>query len=279
MPKLRYKDSGEKKKKKKEKKEKKSSRRSRSPSHRAHYKPPVYYENEEGWIPPIDSQKEQDDWNERLFQAMGEDEGSQAFFSQYEDYSSSTKPRNEPSSVNEMTDEEYRRYIEKGMWTKQNAEAIALEEKRKEEKEKRRKKREEEKARQDAAEAEARRVAAVYDQLRKLQKNAESRGTYEEKWATLDKAETITQKSMVWPCRGIIPTLQNIREFLINPQDSTKENRLRLRREQLRYHPDKILQRVLPKFKGTTEEQEKLKMRVNEVSGWLNELWTEMNHK
>ncbi|KAI9010813.1 hypothetical protein CLU79DRAFT_451571 [Phycomyces nitens] len=272
MPKLRYKDSGEKKKKKKKKEKEKRSERS---AHKAHYKPPVFYEDEEGWVPPRDAQKEQDEWNERLFQAMGEDEGNQAFYSQYEDYSSN---RNQSTSVNDMTDEEYRRYIEKGMWTRQNAEAIAFEEKQKEEKEKRKRKRAEEKARQDAAEAEARRVAAVYDQLRKLQKNTESRATFEDKWTALDKTDKITYKSMVWPSRESVPTLQGIRDFLINPQDP-KDNRQRLRREQLRYHPDKMLQRVLPKFKGTTAEQKKLEMRVNEVSGWLNELWTEMNHK
>ncbi|KAG0166881.1 hypothetical protein DFQ28_006824 [Apophysomyces sp. BC1034] len=267
MPKLRYKhhDSDRKKKKKKRK-----HSRSRSPP-RQRYRPPTLYEEEEGWIPSGQAQKDDEtEWRERLFHAMAEDEGQDAFYSQYNSYNCA-EPRSE---VDRMTDDEYRDYIEMGMYRKRNAEKIAQKEAARAEA---KRKREEAKRAQEKLREEDERNRVVQEKLLKLQNRVLSRQEYDKQWVNVETASSLRKKDIPWPVSQGQFSFQCVREFLLDPSQPSEINKKRVRKEQLRYHPDKFAHKVLRKVQATGKEYERLEQKMNEVSGWLNDLWTEMN--
>ncbi|KAI9362785.1 hypothetical protein BD770DRAFT_440730 [Pilaira anomala] len=254
MPKLRYKD---KKKEKKEKKEKKHKSREKP------YKPPTLYEEESGWVPP---RHEQDEWREHLFEVMMQDEGQDPFYSQY----------NHVQPTPSMTDEEYRQHIVEGMYKRTHAEEIAAEERRKARKEKKRQERQEAKEKLEKEEAEKIRLYNVYNQLEQLKKNEKSREEYIEKWKALEQLKVVTKKDIPWPIVGKEFSMASVKSFL--ETKDRDELRKRIRKEQTRYHPDKFITKYIQsKFKGSDKEKEKILLQVNEISGWMNALWTELN--
>ncbi|KAF7724372.1 hypothetical protein EC973_001097 [Apophysomyces ossiformis] len=268
MPKLRFKDKDS---EKKQKRKKNKHSRSRSPSSKR-YRPPTLYEEEEGWIPPNQAQKDDEtEWRERLFHAMAEDEGSDAFYSQYSHYDyNGTR-----SEIDRMTDEEYRDYIETGMYRKRNAEKIARKEAARAEA---KRKREEAKKAREKLKEEEERYRAVQERLHKLQSRSLSWQEYEKRWAHVETADTLNKKDIPWPIlqHGQFSP-QSIRDFLLDPAQSSEANKKRVRKEQLRYHPDKFVQKVLRKVQSTEKEYKRLEQRMNDISGWLNDLWAEMN--
>ncbi|KAI8391745.1 uncharacterized protein BYT42DRAFT_206421 [Radiomyces spectabilis] len=277
MPKkLRYKDADKDKKQKKHKKHKRS-KHSHSHSHsssRTDYRPPTLYEEEEGWIPPVNSHKDPETaaWNERLFSAMVDDEGQDPFYSQYNDYGGVDTP-----AAGGMTDEEYRQYIVDGMFRRKNAEAIAAEEKRQAAKEKRRREKEEARRRLEKEQEERLRAQAVYAQLETLRQTEESKVQYDQKWTHLESASSVTKKDIPWPMVGRTFSRDSLRRFLVDPARPSSDNKRHVRKEQLRYHPDKFMHRIMNKFHGPEKERTQLISKINEVSGWLNELWSELN--
>ncbi|KAI8144919.1 hypothetical protein BJV82DRAFT_606698 [Fennellomyces sp. T-0311] len=274
MPKLRYKDHPEPEEvvdKKHKKKKKKHKKRSKSPSRHRHkyYDPPKLYEEESGWIPP--QHDEEAEWRERLFSAMAEDEGQDAFYTQYSDY-------NQRSELDTMSEERYRDYIATQMYRKRNAEQIAWEEAMEKEAKRKEKKRKEdqERIRQEEKRMEQERVRQETI-LRQL-KIQSSRTSYEDRWKVLETATVIKKKDIPWPVApGASFSKANVKEFLVSLTASLDENRKVVRKDQLRYHPDKFVHRVLRKFEGSEKERIHLTTKSNDLSGWLNELWQELN--
>ncbi|CAO3627103.1 unnamed protein product [Mucor hiemalis] len=254
MPKLRYKDDG----KKKEKRHH-SSRRKEKP-----YKPPTLYEEEEGWVPPSHSHKDQDAaWREHLFDAMMDDEGQDPFYSRYEQSSQPTP----------MTDEEYRQHIVNGMYKRTHADEIVAEEKRKAHKEKKRREKEEQKAKMAAEDAERIRTQNVYRQLEDLKKRESSKSDYVDKWTQLETLDT----DIPWPVVGKVFSFDTVKLFIMDSKLTPAQNKKNVRKEQLRYHPDKFVTKYMKKFHGSEKEKERVMTRINEISGWLNQLWTQVN--
>ncbi|KAI8091306.1 uncharacterized protein B0P05DRAFT_526930 [Gilbertella persicaria] len=256
MPKLRFKDDDKKKKKDKH----------RHSHHKRHkekpYKPPTLYEEESGWVPPSTSTKYDPDqaWRERLFEAMIDDEGQDPFYSQY------TESYHQPT----MDDEEYRQYIVDGMYRRKHADEIAEKERRKAEKERR--KQEKERARKEQE-----RLERVYQQLETQRKQESSKASFIEKWNKLESLQTIHKKDVPWPMIGREFTLEAVRQFVIDPTLSEAENKKNVRKEQARYHPDKFVTRYMKRFEGSDKEKERVMTHINEISGFLNELWSQMN--
>ncbi|KAI9498664.1 hypothetical protein BDB00DRAFT_799016 [Zychaea mexicana] len=292
MPKLRYKDhpESEDKKHKRKKKKHRKRERSRSPSPRRqkrkhrYYEPPKLYEEESGWVPPQHNTQhdEEAEWRERLFSAMADDEGQDPFYSQYENYGtggSSGAGGDGRSRIDTMNDEEYRDYIATQMYRKKNAEAIAWEKAIAAEAKRKEKKRKEAQARAREEEARIQKERERQETIMRQLKIQESRSKYEEQWKHMEMSTVISKKDIPWPIApGASFSAQSVKEFLVLAASSLESNKKNVRKEQLRYHPDKFIHRVLRKFEGTEREKKRLSIKTNEISGWLNELWQELNN-
>jgi hypothetical protein len=270
MPKLKFKEHA--------KKEKHSSHRhdkhrssSKSKRKEKSYKPPTLFEEESGWVPPSSSQKHHDDeasWREHLFDAMIDDEGQDPFYTQYQ----------QPTPKDTMTDEEYRQHIVHGMYRRTHAEEIAAEERREAHREKKRKEKERIKLEQERSHAEHIRLQNVYIQLEALRKKESNLADYIEKWKRLETLDTIHRKDIPWPILDKTFSLTSVKSFVIDPKATPADNKKNVRKEQTRYHPDKFITRYMRKFKGSEKERERVIVHVNEISGWLNEIWTGLNN-
>ncbi|KAI8377019.1 hypothetical protein BD560DRAFT_61018 [Blakeslea trispora] len=251
MPKLRFKESEKKKKKEKHK----SSRRHKE----KYYEPPTLFEEEGGWVPPSGSTKYDPDqaWREHLFEAMMDDEGQDPFYSQY------TEP------TPRMSDEEHRQYIVDGMYRRKHADEIAEKERRKAEKEKR-------KAEKERARQEQERANRIYQQLAEQQAKVSQKAIFAEKWNKLEGLHEIQKRDIPWPISGKTFTLDAVRQFVIDPTASEADNKKNVRKEQARYHPDKFVTRYMRRFRGSDKERERVMAHINEISGFLNELWSQM---
>ncbi|KAG0740378.1 hypothetical protein G6F16_002437 [Rhizopus arrhizus] len=248
---------------KKHKKDKERDEHKRKKRKRQEYVPPVL--NEEGWTPSDQAYKQdQDEWRERLFDAMMQDEGQDAYFSNYNNYTPSY-------TSNEMTDEEYRQYIVNGMYRKRHAAEIAAEEEWKAEKEKRRKEKAEARRKVREEEAERERVREAYRKKEKAKRSKVAQEDYEIKWQQLDEAKVIKSEDIPWPIVNCDFSLDSVRSFMT--KGTSEEIKKNVRREQRKYHPDKFMTRVMSRFEGTADEKERVLSRMNEISGWLNELW------
>ncbi|GAN05542.1 conserved hypothetical protein [Mucor ambiguus] len=226
MPKLRYKEH--------EKKERKHSRHDKG--HRKHkknkekpYKPPTLYEQEDGWVPPSSSHKEDETaWREHLFDAMIDDEGQDPFYTTY----------SQPTPSDTMTEEEYRQHIVNGMYRRTHADDIAAEERRQAQKEKKRQEREKIKLEQERRHAEQIRLQEAYLRLKTL---SSSKSDYAEKWKKLDTLDVIHKKDIPWPIVGKTFSLDSVRSFVVDSAQESSEMKKHVRKEQTRYHPDKYL--------------------------------------
>ncbi|KAI9476373.1 MAG: hypothetical protein EXX96DRAFT_456876, partial [Benjaminiella poitrasii] len=236
------------------------------------YKPPTLYEEEEGWVPPSVSHKDEDEaWRAHLFDAMIDDEGQDPFYSNYEEHVGRS---NQPAA---MSDEEYRQYIVDGMYRRKHADEIAAKEKRQAAREKKRIEKEKARQEQERQEAERIRLENVYRQLEKVKKNETARIEYNDKWNKLeDKNSVLYKKDIPWPIIGKDFSLESVKTFIIDPKFSPEENKKSVRKEQTRYHPDKFITRYMKRFEGSEKEKERILTRINEISGWLNEIWSQM---
>lgn len=254
MGKLKYKD----------KKEKKEKREHRKP--KEYYRPPKLYEVEEGYV---NNSIEDTSWREHLFEAMMEDEGEDPFYSRYDYYGNNT------TRHNNMTDEEYRQYIVSEMYKKTHSEEIKAEEdrkarKKKEEKERKNKLKKEQEERE--------RIESIYRQLENVKKNANKKKEYVDQWMMIEGGSAVIKKKDIpWPIVGNEVSLNAIRSFIVDPNASLSDNKKHIRKEQMRYHPDKFISRVISRLESTDKEQKYIINRMNEVSSLLNELWTHMN--
>lgn len=262
MPKLKF------------KKEKKSDKEDKRKKHKKHkhkeryYRPPTIYDEEPGWTPQegdMGASSDRSAWNERLFEAMMEDEGQDPFYTQFYE-----QPTSSPSA--RMTDEEYRQYMVNGMNSrKRGRHAVFQDELDQEEKAQRK---EEKKRKKQQEKEEKERQQRIFDQLQGLRKEKEDQDhtkAYEAYQARWQQVEAGTLKDVPWPRASSSAAL---RPFLVRADLSRDENRKRVRLEQKRYHPDKFMHRVthLP-----AAEQTRLITRATELSSWLNDLWSELS--
>ncbi|KAI7892646.1 uncharacterized protein EV154DRAFT_403603, partial [Mucor mucedo] len=228
------------------------------------YKPPTLYEEEEGWLPPHHDNEAA--WRQRMFEAMMDDEGQDPFYSSYEHV--------QPTPA--MTDEEHRQHIVSGMYKRTHAEEIAAEEKRKAHKEKKKAERQAEKEKMAREDAERIRAHNVYKQLQTLKQVEIHRKEYVDRWDSLERLKEIHKKDIPWPVMNREFSFESVKAFLVDPKMNFDETKKTVRKEQTRYHPDKFITRYINKFKGSEREKERVIKQVNEISGWLNELWTQI---
>lgn len=243
--------------------------------------------DDEGQVPPPNAFKSDADWQQHIFDAMAEDEGGDFYASQFYGAStwgsgggsSSGTPGARPRSrVDMMTDEEYRRYIVNGIYVRQHVSEIQQREAQKESRRKKETQRRAEEAKRVAEELERERQRAVRRRLKKEQELLLLRTTYTKRWDQLmaSSKTNIGVKDVPWPLTGDAVTKEGVAEFILSGTTDSAAKRQAVRREQMRFHPDKFLQKLGERLEEG-KEKKRIQERVNEVSGVLNELWKEVN--
>ncbi|KAH8548717.1 hypothetical protein BGW37DRAFT_506078 [Umbelopsis sp. PMI_123] len=269
-----------------EKKKKKHKRHKTHRSKHSHhsYDPPTINDNlEEGWAPPPSSvKKDEAEWNERLFDAMMDDEGQDFHSSHFNSYWQPT-PDDIPNvrhNVHHMTDEDYRQYIVNEMYRKTHADEIRLEEERREKRKKAKEAKEKAQAEARQQEDKREREREAVRKLRQLQKMGSSSKQYLLKWEALETAPTTAKtlriKDIPWPFVGPEVTKTAVKDFLLyDISDLAKQKKI-IRKEQLRYHPDKFMQKVSARLVDSNEERDLINERINHISSCLNDIWKEL---
>lgn len=192
--------------------------------------------------PPLDPDAA---FRESLFDAMADDEGAaywEGVYGQPIHVYSDEKvgPRGE---LEKMTDEEYAAYVRQKMWEKTNAGLLEERERRAEE---RRKKREEERQSRKLNDEMKRSLQRAEDRRRR-RRWADGWDAYTRAWATWDG----TLEKLAWPVlsgqRKDVDE-QAVRDFFVYGLDvedvGDKDFAAKLKEERVRWHPDKIQQRL-----------------------------------
>ncbi|KAI8580913.1 hypothetical protein K450DRAFT_235199 [Umbelopsis ramanniana AG] len=267
------------------KKKKKHKRHKSHKSKHSHhsYKPPIINDDIEGWVPPSDSiKRDETEWNERLFDAMVDDEGQDFHSSRFDSYWQPT-PGDVPTgsqSVNQMTDEEYRQYMVSEMYKRTHADEIRIEEERREKRKKAKEAKEKAKAEAKEQEAKREREREAVRKLRQLQKMGSSRKKYMSNWEALDIASTTVKRlrlnDIPWPFVGSEVSKIAVKEFLLYDIQDLAEQKKIIRKEQLRYHPDKFMQKISARLVDDVEERKLISDRINHISSCLNDIWKEL---
>ncbi|CAO3652030.1 unnamed protein product [Cunninghamella blakesleeana] len=278
MPKLKY--------KKKEKEEKKKhKKRKHKKHHHSYYSPPTIYEEEEGTSFPSQASKyqyeEEEEWRQKLFDAMRDDE-QDTYHTSF--YSEPSNPRNK-NDIHQMTEEEYRIYIQQGIYEKKHAQEIKEKKQRQKEKEKKEKEKEQQRKQ---LEQEIEKERQRYQKGLEKEKEQQYEKSYQHYCALWDqllnkkegKEENpliVTKRNIPWP--SVHPhqiTFHHVQLFVSRFIKTKKQ----FRQEQLKYHPDKFIPKIKPYFlKGAEKDLDWIIQKNNEVSGWLNQLWLEYKDK
>jgi hypothetical protein len=266
-----------------EKKKHKRHKAHRSKHKHAAYDPPTISDDlEDGWVPPSHSMKpDESEWNERLFEAMMDDEGQDFHSSQFNSYWQPTPDDSgRRSNVNMMTDEEYRQYIVNGIYERTHADEIKAEKARQEKRKRDKEKKEKEQARMRAEEAKRDREREATRKIRLLQKIGALRKQYQEQWKSFEEATTSTKKlhlkDIPWPFTGSELTKDAVKDFLLHDIPESADQKKAIRKELLRYHPDKFMQRVSSRIVDNEKERESIEERINHLSSCLNDIWSEL---
>lgn len=191
-------------------------------------------------------------FRESLFDAMADDEGA-AYWESVYGQPIHVYSRDKPSATGEggsevdrMTDDEYAAYVRQKMWEKTHAGLI--EERKRREEERKRKETEREKARRITEEME--RSLRRGEKRRKRRAWREAWERYAAAWAKWDGKSV---EGIPWPTRtgkreGIGEEGDEVRLFFENGLDrdeiGDKEFAAKLKEERVRWHPDKIQQRL-----------------------------------
>ncbi|KAL6860920.1 hypothetical protein J3F83DRAFT_747977 [Trichoderma novae-zelandiae] len=174
--------------------------------------------------------------------------------------------------LEKMTDEEYAAYVRQKMWEKTNA--GLLEERARREEERKRKKEEERKSRKlrDEMEASIRRA----EERRRSRRWVDGWDAYTKAWAAWDG----TLDKIAWPVlSGLRKDVSEeaIREFFIRgiglEDVGEKQFAAKLKEERVRWHPDKIQQRL-----GGQGGSDVLK-DVTAIFQIVDKLWGQMRNK
>ncbi|KAI0455306.1 hypothetical protein F5B21DRAFT_471841 [Xylaria acuta] len=234
--------------------------RSRSPT------PPNPYDP-----PPLDAEAA---FRESLFDAMADDEGAAYWEGVYGQpiHVYSQERAGPEGELERMGDEEYATYVRQKMWEKTH-QGLLEERARREERRKRKE--------YDAEEA-ARLTKEMERSLRRGEERRAKRG-WKDRWETYTKTWEVwdgTLQGMAWPVRsGRREDIEagTVREFYvmgIDPVDVGETEFLaRLKDERVRWHPDKIQQRL----GGRVDEA--VMRDVTAVFQIVDKLWTDTRSK
>ncbi|KAI9465280.1 hypothetical protein BJY52DRAFT_1246272 [Lactarius psammicola] len=165
-----------------------------------------------------------------------------------------------------MNDDEYAEWVRVGIWRRRNAEAYRQEQHRK--------------ATQAAARAEAARVLKAEEDARsrrreerERKRQVDARDTYDRRWAELLNSKSVDLRfgDVPWPVRGKIEiqqlTAEAISAFLFPSGSDVGRDRTRkevLREVMLRFHPDKVEGRVIPRIRS--EDRDSVREGANAVA-------------
>ncbi|KAK0645998.1 hypothetical protein B0T16DRAFT_412388 [Cercophora newfieldiana] len=182
-------------------------------------------------------------FRESLFDAMADDEGAAYWESVYgQPIHVYASERSRPGGELEgMNDEEYATYVRQKMWEKTHAGLV-------EEREKRKKAREEKERRDEEAE---RVRVEVERSLRRGEERRRKRGWrgrwegYRKRWEEWDGQGV---DGIPWPVGDVQEEIGEVRGFFVNGLEleelGEKEFAARLKEERVRWHPDKMQQRL-----------------------------------
>lgn len=207
-------------------------------------------------------------FRESLFDAMADDEGAAYWESVYGQPihvypSTRAGPQGE---LERMTDEEYAAYVRQKMWEKTHAGLLEERERRAKEREERKKK-----------EQEGRRIAEEMERsLRRGEERRRRRGwrgaweAYLKKWDGWDGQV----QGIPWPVRdGESIGEEGVRALFVHglalDELGEKEFAARLREERVRWHPDKMQQRLGGKVEGT------LMKDITMIFQVIDQLWND----
>jgi hypothetical protein len=258
-----------------------SKRRKRSPS-AAKDDPSLY---DDTYLPNASSSQDMDPdaaFRESLFDAMADDEGAQFWEGVYGQpiHTYPNVKETPQGDLERMTDDEYAAFVRKKMYEKTHQHLI------------------EEKARRDAAKKERERLAKegrreereaekfrrkVEESLKKGEERKKSKAwsekweLYTKKWEDLDKngSDKVGITSIPWPVesgKGRDVGLDEIRRFLLHAPSGGRPTEVQfskiLKSERVRWHPDKIQQRL-----GGQSVEEAVIQGVTAVFQVVDQLW------
>ncbi|KXX75091.1 NF-kappa-B inhibitor-like protein 1 [Madurella mycetomatis] len=241
-------------------------RRRRSPS-----PPPNDNNNDPFSDPPLDPETA---FRESLFDALADDEGA-AYWESVYGQPIHVYPAPSASSsgghLERMNDEEYAAYVRQKMWEKTHAGLLEARARREKEREEERRRREE-----------AERIAREMERsLRRGEERRRRKGwrekweRYVEIWAEWDAAGkeggAVTAEGIPWP--GEDRTPEGVRAFFVHglglEEVGEKEFAARLKEERVRWHPDKMQQRL-----GGKVDEEVMK-QVTGIFQVVDALWND----
>ncbi|KAI0905925.1 hypothetical protein F4823DRAFT_566272 [Ustulina deusta] len=239
---------------------KRRSTRSRSPT------PPNPYEP-----PPLDAEAA---FRESLFDAMADDEGAAYWEGVYGQpiHVYSQERAGQEGELERMDDDEYAAHVRQKMWEKTHQGLL----------EERARREERRKQKERNAEEAARLTREMEASLRRGEERRAKRG-WKERWDTYSKAWEAwdgTPEGMAWPVRsGRHQDIEGggVREFYVMAIDPVEVGEMeflaRLKDERVRWHPDKIQQRL----GGRVDEA--VMRDVTAVFQIVDKLWTDTRSK
>ncbi len=254
----------------------KTHRSKRSKESHEHNEPEGKFEHEQGLDPETM-------FRESLFDAMADDEGAAFWEGVYGAPIPPVPTKEDPitGELERMTEDEYAEYVRMEMWKKTNQAKL-------EEMERRRAKREEDKKRTDEEKRTLREQMEFQRKMdeslrkgRERKERAANGAAWKSKWDVYEKTwESLrtnpeTSTKIPWPIySGFMRDVNkgNIELFLVNAPTSGRPNRAELAKvlkaERVRWHPDKMQQRL-----GKLDDN--VLKKVIEVFQIVDWLWTE----
>lgn len=235
---------------------------------------PVASETEPGSLSPNAA------FRESLFDAMADDEGAaywEGVYGQPIHLYSRDKPSDagdaEKGELERMTDDEYAEYVRRKMWEKTHAGLLED-----------RARREEERRRREREGAEARRLAEEMERSLRRGEERRRRKVWRGAWERYAAAWTEWKggvEGLPWPTRGgnreEVGVEGEVGEFFEKGLDrdelGEKEFAARLKEERVRWHPDKVQQ----KLGGTVEEA--VMRDVTAIFQIIDRLWNDTRSK
>lgn len=213
-------------------------------------------------------------FRESLFDAMADDEGASYWEGVYGQpvHVYSNQKSGPQGELEQMDDDEYAAYVRQKMWEKTHQ--GLLEE---------RARREEQKRQKDDKEKEARRLTKEMEESLRRGEDRRKRKSWKTRWEEYVQAWGVWDgevENMSWPVTGgsrADINSENVRDFFINGLDpleiGEKQFLGSLKDERVRWHPDKIQQRLGIKFDDSVRRD------VTAVFQVIDKLWSDTRSK
>ncbi len=221
--------------------------------------------------PPLDSEAA---FRESLFDALADDEGAAYWEGVYgQPIHVYGRPADERGELERMTDDEYATYVRRKMWEKTNAGLVEA-----------RAERERQRAAAERQKAEAERAEALVEASLRRGEDRRRRRTWREQFAAYARAWEVWDgavTSIAWPAVGKEEARQGeskvdgdaVRTFFVQGMGledlGEREFAARLKEERVRWHPDKMQQRL----GGTVDES--VMRDITAVFQIIDALWAD----